>query len=84
MTIVFFVLSLLIVWAASDTTSISLRYISYTVWPVLILTSMMLLGRIFGSLGNNENTNDLTKCPACAEMIKREAIKCKHCGSAVG
>lgn len=24
---------------------------------------------------------DLRKCPACAELVKREAIKCKHCGS---
>lgn len=23
------------------------------------------------------------KCPACAELIRREAVKCKHCGEAV-
>jgi len=21
------------------------------------------------------------KCPQCAEVVKREAVKCKHCGS---
>ena len=25
----------------------------------------------------------LKKCPACAELIKTEAVKCKHCGVAV-
>lgn len=26
---------------------------------------------------------DLKKCPFCAEMIRAEAIKCKHCGSSM-
>lgn len=25
----------------------------------------------------------LIKCPACAEIIKREATKCKHCGTEI-
>jgi RNA polymerase subunit RPABC4/transcription elongation factor Spt4 len=25
----------------------------------------------------------LKKCPACAELVKAEARKCKHCGEAL-
>ncbi len=24
---------------------------------------------------------DLKKCPSCAELVKSEALKCKHCGT---
>lgn len=26
---------------------------------------------------------DVRKCPFCAELVKREAVKCKHCGSQI-
>lgn len=26
----------------------------------------------------------MTKCPLCAELIRKEAVKCKHCGSFIG
>lgn len=29
------------------------------------------------------NTGDVRKCPHCAELIKREARKCRFCGSEV-
>lgn len=29
------------------------------------------------------NSSNARSCPFCAEQIRRQAIKCKHCGSAV-
>ena len=34
-----------------------------------------------GDASDAEISSQYRKCPFCAEMIRREAIKCKHCGS---
>ncbi|EOC1346129.1 zinc ribbon domain-containing protein [Cronobacter turicensis] len=43
------------------------------------ITFCGLLVTIFGSRKNE--SGPLVKCPFCAEMVKPEAVKCRHCNS---
>lgn len=45
------------------------RGVSMTSWKTLTATGIAVFVE-----------SDEMKCPFCAELIKREAIKCKHCG----
>lgn len=49
----------------------------------LIGVLMMLFGGRRQSDRTPADARDLRPCPFCAEPILRQAIKCKHCGSAV-
>jgi hypothetical protein len=44
--------------------------------PIAILHALALKGETRAAQGGQESKN----CPYCAEIIKREAIVCKHCG----
>jgi hypothetical protein len=59
-------------------------------WCLLsLLISPLLTFLILLVIGKNEQaveaeaieTGGMRKCPMCAELVKREAVKCKHCGS---
>lgn len=50
---------------------------------------VMLIGIVMALFGGSNESqpesdatinNHIRKCPACAELVSREAVKCKHCG----
>jgi hypothetical protein len=59
-------------------------------WCLLsLLISPLLTFLILLAIGKNSKaieaeaieTGGMRKCPMCAELVKREAMKCKHCGA---
>jgi hypothetical protein len=50
--------------------------------PMYLTMRKPLITKSFGSGQISVSASpDTKKCPYCAEIIKAEAIKCKHCGS---
>jgi hypothetical protein len=56
--------------------------LSMVISPLLAFLLLMMLPSRSKSSGAPE-TQELRKCPDCAELILREAKKCKHCGAVV-
>lgn len=44
---------------------------------------LLLVAPVFAGLGFVFGRKATKVCPKCAERIKREAVKCKHCGADV-
>lgn len=50
---------------------------------LFLLVAPSLKDRDIERARNTGVAGDYRKCPECAEVVRREARKCKHCGSAL-
>lgn len=48
--------------------------------PLIIGIVVLAMPKVVPA-GQRETAETHTRCPACKEVVRRDAIKCKHCGS---
>lgn len=69
--------------ASSKGRSFGLWWIYGALLFIVALIHALCIGKDHKAIEQSQLKEGLVKCPYCAEPIKPEAVKCKHCGSDV-
>lgn len=67
--------------ASSKGRSFGLWWIYGALLFIVALIHALCIGKDHKAIEQSQLKEGLVKCPYCAELIKPEAVKCKHCGS---
>ena len=85
--ILWFILSCVAGIIASNKGRFGLGYFLLSIFltPLIGLLCALAAGKNVAQIEKRQIHNaEMRRCPCCAEIVRTQAIKCRHCGSALG